>query len=218
MDGRSRQHIRLNDRTQRVAQNVWNDLRNQLAVLFQHSDHNGLAASGAASLTVSHSADARFVNLDDGAGTAKRSVPVERRHVLADFMAHAPRRFVSDSNIALDLLGGNAVPRRGEEEHHVEPVAKAGASAIERRPGGRIEVIRAPLTLIGTAALDAAVLQRALALGAIRSSVANLKQVIETAILSRKAVLKLAERWAFGSRHALYVFPLFTCVKGISLI
>src|SRR5436853_236133 len=82
-----------------------------------------------------------------------------------------------------DAGGGNAVPRGREEEHDVEPIPKAGASAIEWRPGGRIQVICAPLALIGPAAFDAAVLQRALALGTVGPGVANLKQVIETAIL-----------------------------------
>ena len=89
-------------------------------------------------------ADQRFVDLNDFAGAAQRIVTVERGHVLADFMAHAPRGFVGHANLALDTLGGNAVPRRREQEHDVEPIAQAGAGAIERRSGSRVKLIGAP--------------------------------------------------------------------------
>jgi hypothetical protein len=113
-------------------------------------------------------------------------------------MAHAPRGFVGDADLSLDALGSNAVPRRREQEHDVEPIAKAGAGAIERRSGGRIELVGAPVALIRTAATNAAVLRRTVALGAVEvSPVANLKQVIEAAILSRELVLKLAEGGGF---------------------
>ena len=57
-----------------------------------------------------------------------------------------------------------------------------------------------------------------MALGAVGASVANLEQVIEAAILGRKALLKVPKRWAFCPCHAAYVLLLFTCVKGIYAI
>ena len=117
---------------------------------------------------------------------------------MPDLVAHAPRGFVGHADLALDALGGNAVPRRGEQEHDIEPIAQARAGAIERRSGGRINLIGAPMALVG-AALHAVVFRRAAALGAVEvGAVADLKQVIEAAFLGREAVLKLAERGGFG--------------------
>ena len=142
-------------------------------------------------------ANAGFINLDNLIRPAKRIVAVERAHVLPDFVAHAPCGFVGDANLALDALGGDTVPRSREQEHHVKPIAKAGPGPVEGRPGGRIQLIGAPIALLGAAAFDAAVFRRTPALGAIEvGSEPNLKQVIEAAILGRKAVLKLAECWS----------------------
>src|SRR6185312_2777001 len=100
------------------------------------------------------------------------------------------RGFVGDAEFALDALGGHAVPRSREQEHHIEPVAQRRARAVERRARSRVKLVRAPSALIGAAAANAAVVHRAVALGAVRARVADLKQVIEAAILSREAILK----------------------------
>ena len=49
-------------------------------------------------------------------------VAAARGDVFPDFVAHAPRPLVGDADLALDPLGGKAVPDRGEQEHDVEPV------------------------------------------------------------------------------------------------
>jgi len=142
-------------------------------------------------------------------------IAVQRGHVFADFMAHAPRGLVGHSNVALDALGRNAVPRRREQEHDVEPIAQAGASAIERRSGGRIQLVGAPVALVGAARFYAAILRRTAALRAIEvSAVAHLKQVIEAAILGREASLKLAKGGSMCC-HAHSIAERLTCFKGI---
>ena len=155
-------------------------------------------------------ADQRLVDLDDLAGAANGSLPSSLRHVFPDLVAHAPSRLVRHANLALDSLGSNAVPRRREQEDHIVPVAKAGPGVVERRSGGRIELMGAPLALVGAASPSrgCSSSRAAHTRGSSKSvAVANLKQVLEAAILSREAVLKLAERRGFRV-HAHYLAHL----------
>ena len=73
----------------------------------------------------------------------------------------------------------------------------------------------APLALIGAARFDAAELRRTVALRAIEvRAVADLKQVIEAAILGREAVLKLAEGRVPCSLPCILCTTMFTCRQG----
>src|SRR4051812_37431397 len=211
MQRRARKNVIADQRPQRLAVAALKHPRNQLAARFQHPEHDALVALVAGALALDVPANESLVELHDFAGAAQRIVAIERRHVLVDFVAHAPRGFVRHADIALDRLGGHAVPRRREQEHDKEPVAQRSAGAVERRSGSRIKLVRAPVALVGAAALHSAVLRRTPALGAVEvSPVPHLKQVIEAAILSREAVLELAKRC-----HAYCIAEPLTCFKGI---
>ena len=138
------------------ALDVRNDAGDDFAAVFQHPKDASLVTSeAAAERPVRPSADHRLINLNDLAGAAERIVAVERGHVSADLVAHAPRGFVGDAQFALDALRGNAVPRRCEQEHDVEPVAERSAGPVERRPAGRKHLKAAPFASVGPARLDA---------------------------------------------------------------
>lgn len=214
-DRRAGQDVGVDKGAHRLLVAAGDDLGGNLAAALHHTDHSGLVSLVSAALAFNRTTDKRLVDLGMRAETAKRAATVDSAHILADHVAHAPSRLVGNAKLALDFLGRNAIPRRAKPKHHGEPIAKRRARAIEGRSGGRIDLMGAPLTLIGPAAHNARVPRRASAAGAIKViAVANLKQVIETAILGREAALKLAERGGFRL-HANYLAEPRTCRKGI---
>ena len=118
---------------------------NQLAIAFQHADNARLVALVTAAHAGHGTANQRFVNLDFGTDSAKRIVAIKLRHILADFMAHAPRRFVSYAKLAFNCLGSNTVPRRCEQKHDKKPVLQWGASALKWRSRHRGNLVAAEL-------------------------------------------------------------------------
>ena len=187
----------------------------QLPAALQHPDNNRLVAH----VTVAHAAYRPaydgFVNLDKGADTAERIVAVLRRHELADFMAHAPRRFVGYAKLALDFFGGNAVARRAEQEHDIEPVAQRRPRPMERRIGGGKDLMAAKIAGVGPAFRDRMELGFAPAFFAfMREAVARFHKMLQTGFLGRETVLKLAESGGFRF-HSHYIAQNSPWRKGI---
>lgn len=86
---------------------------------------------------------------------AKRAVAVHNSHILADFVAHAPCRLVSHTDLALDFLCRHAAAGRAELEHDKEPVAKASARPVERGASGRVDLMAAPFASVAASGFDA---------------------------------------------------------------
>jgi len=217
VDFRARLNRRADHRKQRPARAVGHNVRHHVAALFEHAEHNRLAFRRvpAALATGQTTANESLVNLDNRTSAANRSVAVNRAHILADLVAHAPRGFVGHAKLPLDFLGRDTVTRSAELEHDEEPVAQRGTSAIKGRSSGRVNLMGAPLTLIGPTLHDAGVPRLATAARTRKvGAVANLKQVVETGFLGRKLVLKLAERGGF-LRHTDCMPHSLTCRKGI---
>ena len=189
-------HIRHDVREQGSALTVNNNVGDYVTAALSHPQHDSLAlATHAVSLVT---ADESLVDFNSLERPAKRRVAIHSAHVFADFVAHPPSRFVGDAKLALDFLGGDSVPRSAELEHDKEPIAKAGAGAIEGGSGGRIDLRAAPLASVGAASLHAVEPGILAALVAVVTlAVANAHKVIEAAFLSREAVLKLAESGRF---------------------
>jgi hypothetical protein len=94
--------------------------------------------------------------------------------VLADFVAHAPSRFVRHPQLPLDLFSGDAISRGGEQEHDEEPVSERRAGLFKRRSRRRIDLITAMFALVATASGDAIVVRDPLAtLALVALAVAN---------------------------------------------
>jgi hypothetical protein len=178
---------------------------NQLAIAFQHPHHAGLVALVTAPLAANRAADKRFIDFDRLADTAKRIIAVLRRHIFADFMAHAPRRLVGHAKLALDFLGGNAVARGAEQKHDIKPVAQRSARPIERRIGGRIDLMAAEIAGIGAPFGNRMELGFAPAFIAnMGKAVARLHKMLQTGFFCRETVLKLAESGGFRFHGTLY--------------
>lgn len=169
-----------------------------IAAPLQSADDDRLVAHVTIALAADRAADDRFVHLDSPARPAERPVAVNRAHILADHVAHAPCGFVGDAELALDLFRGNAVPRSAELKHDEKPIAKRGARAIERGASGRIDLPAAPFARVGAAlgdAIEARVTPAPIAIVAL--AVAGAHKVIEAAFFRGEAGLKLAERGGF---------------------
>lgn len=214
-NGRTGKDMLLNQRFHRRAMTARYNLRHHVAAALEEADNGVLVALVSRALPLDRTADQRFVDLDCDARAAERSNAVNHAHVLADHVAHAPSGFVGDAQLALDTLGSDAVPRRGEKEHDVEPVAQRRAGAVAGRSRGRIDLIAAMLASVGAPRLDAVVGRLPLTtLTVVARAVASAHQVIQATFLGRKAVLKLAERGGFGAHTDGMSQPL-TCRKGI---
>ena len=214
-DRRAGQHMGLHKGFHWRAVAARHNLGHNVPAAFQQADNCSLVALVTRPFAFDRTADQGFVDLDNLPHATKRVVAVERPHVFADLMAHAPRRLVSDAKLALDFLGGNTVPRRAEQEHDKEPIAQAGAGAIKGRPGSRIDLMPAILADIG-AARGHPVIMRALAAASAIVTVAKAiaHDVFKAAFLGRKGFLKLAKGGGFRF-HAHCVAQVTKCRKGI---
>ena len=186
-----------NDGKQRRAGTVRNDASDNFTVALFYPEHDGFALTGLRAALVP--TDIGFVRFNYGADPAQRIVAIQRPHVFADFVAHAPSGFVGHADLALNFLGSDAVTRRAELEHDEEPIAQAGAGAVKGGSCGRIDLRSAPFASIratGLHAVKASVLAALVALVALAKT--NTHQVIEAAFFGRKAVLKLAESGGFA--------------------
>lgn len=185
------------DRHQRSAASIGNHTSDNLAAALHHAENNGLAF--AALPTIHNAANKRLINFDRAERTTKRTVSINFRHILADFVAHAPSRFVGHAKLALDFLRGHAVARGAEKKHHIEPVAQTSARPVKRSVGSRIDLRAAILTRIAAPSLHAVEVGIAATLLAIVTvAVARTHKVIEAAFLGREAVLKLAKGRCFA--------------------
>ena len=207
VDSATGNDIGVNHRLQRGALLVRNNRRPHVATTFHHTHDNRFGRAEAA--------DKCLVDLDMLAGTTKRAVAVNVAHVFADFMAHAPSRFVSDAKLAFNFLGSNTVPRCAEQEHDKKPITKGCARPIKWSASSRVNLMPAILAHIGAAG-GHAVIVRALATPSAIVTVAKAvtHDVFKAAILCWELFLKLAKGGGFRA-HANYLVHAIKCRKGI---
>lgn len=180
---------------------ILNVTGHNVTIPFDHAEDHGLIVASFAGVLAT---DEGFVRFHDLAGTANWEIPVNVAHVFANQIAHAPRGFVGDAQLALHLFRRHAVPRSAEQEHDVEPVPKAGPGLFEGRPGGRVDLIAAMLTGEAAAGFDAVERRFLVAAHAGQAlAVAGPHQVIKAGSLIRETGLKLADFGRFLS-HLTY--------------
>jgi hypothetical protein len=215
MDRGAGQDVGIDKRVHGGLSAAWRDACNQLAITLQHPDNARLIALVAASHTGNGTANQRFVNLDFFANSSKRVVTIKLRHILADFMAHAPRRFVGNPNLAFDFLGRNTITRSAKLEHDKKPIAQAGASAVKGCSSGRIDLRAAPFASVRATGFDAVELRVLATLSAIVTlAKSGAHKVVKAAFFGGEKVLKLAKGSGFRF-HSYYVADCLTCRKGI---
>src|SRR5690606_1788502 len=179
----------------------------KLPAALKHPNDARLVTLVARALAADGAADQRLVDFDMRAGAAERVVAVERSHILADFVAHAPRGLVSHAERPLDFGSGHAVAARREHVHDQKPVAQRRAGALERRPGHRRDLVAAMLARVNLAGADAVIAGILAALRALKAlAEPGAHQMLKAVIFSHELVQKLAERRSLGGRvHASWV-------------
>ena len=203
--GRTRQDMGLHKGFHRRAVAARYNLRHHITAALQQPDNGSLVALVARPFALDRTTYQRFVNLDNPPHAAKRIGAIERTHIFADLMAHAPRGFVGHAKLTLNFLCGNPVPRGAEQEHDKEPIAQAGAGAVEWGASGRIDLMPAIFADIGAASGNAVVvcaLATASAIMAVAKAVTH--DVFKAAFLGWEGGLKLAKGGGFRF-HAHYV-------------
>ena len=169
-----------------------------VAVSLDNAEHHGLVIMPDLVLTPEEA----FVDFDRLAGSADRKIPVNVPHVLADQIAHAPRRFVRDAKLALNLFGGDAIPGGREQEHDEKPVPQRCPRALKGRPGSGVHLIAAMLASEAAAFLDPVIGRLLLALEAGQPlAEPDPHQMGQAAIVVREAPVKRLNCGTFN-RHS----------------
>ena len=154
-DGRALGDVFLNVRLKRIPLDVWHHAGHDVAATLQHPENDGLVfAHPTALAALAPAANHGFIDFDM---TSKHRIAVNVGHVLADFMAHAPRGLVGHADLPLDFLRRYAVPRRGEQENGIEPFLQGSPALLKRRSDLRRNLMRAVGALVNGAFFDAAV-------------------------------------------------------------
>ena len=135
------------------------------------------------------------------AATAFAAKAVALRPEFTNLLEHAPRGFVGDSGLKLNLLCRNAATSASHQVHRMKPDSQCRAGLLEDRPGRRVDVIPARLTSVSRAALHAVVFARFLALVAhgYAAREALLFDLLKAGIVGWEIFFKLLESVAkFG--------------------
>lgn len=126
---------------QRAAGNVRHDAGDDVAVASDHAEHDRFVSRLTAfAATAVLAADQGFIDFDV---TANGRIAVNPREVLADFVAHAPSGLVVHRQLPLQFFRRNAVARRREQVHGIEPLLQRRVRLVERRSDHRVEVLAA---------------------------------------------------------------------------
>ena len=193
-----------NLRNQSFAAGVLDHASDHITSPLDHAEHDGFAASAAPAFPAGAlAADVAFVRLDNA---VQARVAVHLGHVLPYLVAHAPGRLVGDAKLTLQLHRGDAVPRRDEQVHGVEPLLERRAGQRERRVLHGVDVMAA---IAGVSRHLAQTMPRA-DLPAFRTGVlateAHLEQVVQASVIVREA----AEEVGNGERAShviLHPYP-----------
>jgi hypothetical protein len=204
VDGRSGQDMLIDKCVHGRLRAACDNAGNEFAAAFQHPNNAGLVTLVTAAHARDGAADQGFVNFDFIANAAQGVVAIQRAHILADFVAHAPSRFVGHAKLTLDFLSRHAVAGAAKQKHDVEPVAQGRAGPLKGRSSHRSNLIAAILARVNLAGFDAIEMGAPSATGAIVPvTKARAHKVFKASILSREAVHKLAEGGGFRLHASL---------------
>jgi len=190
-DRRTPNHVANDVRFKRDATDVLDNASHDIAATFGQAENRGFAERRPSALALPLSANHRFVGFHVA---RKRRIAVNLGKVLADFMAHAPRRFVIHGQLALQFLRRNAVASRGEEIHRVIPLLQWRMRAMEDRSRHRVNVLAA-LAGIGGHFRELAKLAHLAATRAFKvRAVPRLEQMLKASVIIGKQLHELLDR------------------------
>lgn len=195
--------VLLNNRIQAGLGTVGNDLGDDLATTFEHSENNCLPLRPTASTCVAGLATANvgFVDLN----LAKEGkLPIYLGNVLTNLMAHAPRTLVRHAKLAFQFLGRNAMAGSSEKIDGIEPKLQGGAAILKGSANRGVKMMSAPLAGIGAFRLNFVPVRLALALRAgMALAEANGKNVLQTVLICGELLEKITDGDA-----GLFLLPL----------
>lgn len=181
----------LHEAAQGDGLDVRNNLGDDIPATLHDTHDRGLVIRITPTL-VRLAADIHFIGFN---GAFELRIAVYVPHVFADFVGHAPSGLVGDAKLALKLFGRDPVPGRGEQVEGVEPFLKGRVSAFKRRSLHGVDMVSAPLALIGRGLLNAAKLAGFTAFGAfLLVAVTHAHQVRKAGVIVRELFKKLSYR------------------------
>jgi len=188
---RAIQDVFLNDRLQGFLGDVRDNLGHHLSTALHHAEHNCFVRRSASATAMSATPDVGFINFNI---PKQRPFVVNLRDMLADKVAHAPRRLVSHAKLTLQFLRRNAMARRGEQINGVKPQLQRRAAILKRSADSWVDVVAAPLAGVGAFSFDAKPVGFAFALraGMIRAE-AGFKKVLQANFIGRELRQKFAD-------------------------
>jgi hypothetical protein len=126
-----------------------------------HGSLNLVSCHRSASSALASSAHVGFVNLDALTSTAYRSAILFLHG--ATLFEHAPRGFVGDARLPLNLFSRDSAARLRHEIDRIEPSCEGCGRLVEDRPGSRMNMMAAMVARIRRATSYAMMLCHALA-------------------------------------------------------
>lgn len=202
-DRRAGRNVRDQMRFKGPAAHVVYDAGDNVPAPLDHSEHDRLAGSPASALAWTLPADVGLVGLDV---PTQHGIAVYFCHMLSDLVPHAPRRLISYAKLALEFLGGDSMPRRGEQVHGVEPLLKGRTRVFEQRACHWVDVVAALTAGVGRFLLDFVKLCFLPALGAGRRfSKARMYEVVEAYFVAGEPLEKLECRGHWIPPYPLYI-------------
>ena len=173
---------------------IRNYFRHNFTAALQHSHNLCFTSRTKAAFAGMVSTNVSFVDFNIA---LKREFPVNVRHVFADEPGHAPSGLVGDTKLPFKFLRWNPVSRSSEKINGIEPQLQWSPRILKRRPGGRVDMVPAPLAGEGPLRFKPI---PAGSLGAFRTrvslAVSRLKNVSEALFIRGKRLHELANGYA----------------------
>ena len=197
MNRATRHNVFFDDRLKCFLANVRDNVGHYIAVALQHPKDYGFVRCAASTLPASSTpANVGFIGLNISSTAAtQRPFAVCFGHVLANKMAHAPRRWVRHVQLALQFLRGNTVTRDREQMHGIEPLVQRQMAAMHDGSYGRMQLIFAVLANVCALARHAIELREHTADRTINlsSAVARHHKMADTGLVIRELLLEFVE-------------------------
>ena len=176
-------------RDQGTATSRRNDFGIKFTVPLKDAEHDGLPGSSTTPFAGPFAANVGFIDLDV---TRKRRIAINQPHVLPNLVGYPKGRRIGNAQLALNLFRRDTMARGGEQVHRIEPLLERHVRAMKGRSDHWVNVMTAPLALVGRFLADAMVLPALATLRTIkRVAVAKLHQVVQAGIVVREALEKI---------------------------
>ena len=129
----------------------------------------------------------------------------------ANLLKHAPRGFVRNARLALDLFCGNAATGRGHKVDRIKPSRERSGRLVKDRARSRVNVVAAMIARVGRTALDAVMFGDRFACLAIDTfRVEAIAKPLKAGGIVRELFLKVFQRVGQHVRLAVVVRHLVT--------